>query len=80
MASALDTYLTSNGNRMNDIMRVLTVLSAFFIPLTFIVGVYGMNFRNMPEIEWRYGYAATWIVMIAISAAMVVFFRKRKWM
>ena len=79
LASALDTYLTSNGNRMNDIMRVLTVLSAFFIPLTFIVGVYGMNFRNMPEIEWQYGYLATWIVMLGISGAMVVFFRRRKW-
>ncbi len=80
LSSALEIYLTSNGNRMNDIMRVLTVLSAFFIPLTFIVGVYGMNFRNMPEISWRYGYLASWILMCVVVAGMVIFFRRKKWM
>lgn len=80
LSSALEIFLSSNGNRMNDIMRVLTVLSAFFIPLTFIVGVYGMNFKYMPELSWRYGYFILWILMGALVAGMVIFFRKRNWM
>ena len=82
--SMLDIYLSSVSNRMNDIMRVLTVIATIFIPLTFIVGVYGMNFDrssrwNMPELSWHYGYPIVWGVMIAIVVLMLVFFRRRGW-
>lgn len=83
--SMLDIYLSSVNNRMNDIMRVLTVIATIFIPLTFIVGVYGMNFDrdagpwNMPELDWPYGYPLVWLVMIAIAVLMLVFFRRRRW-
>lgn len=80
LSSALEIYLTSNSLRMNEIMRVLTVLSALFIPVTFIVGVYGMNFKNMPELSWRYGYLATWILMAIVTLWLVVYFRRKKWM
>jgi len=79
LASALDIYLSSMSNRMNEIMRVLTVMSTLFIPLTFIVGVYGMNFRHMPELEWRFGYAGVWLVMAATILGMLAFFRRQRW-
>ncbi len=83
-ASMLDIYLSSISNRMNDIMRVLTVIATIFIPLTFIVGVYGMNFDrsspwNMPELGWPFGYLAVWGAMTAIAVVMLVFFRRRGW-
>lgn len=83
--SMLDLYLTSINNRTNEVMRVLTVIATIFIPLTFIVGVYGMNFDrsagswSMPELSWPYGYLLVWIVMIAIAALMLVFFRRKGW-
>jgi hypothetical protein len=76
----LDIYLSTVSNRMNDIMRVLTVIATIFIPLTFIVGVYGMNFDraagpwSMPELEWPYGYLLVWAIMIGIALAMLAFF------
>ncbi len=75
-----DTYLSSVSNRMNEVMKVLTIIATVFIPVTFIAGVYGMNFRYMPELEWRWGYPLVWAVMIGIGAAMVVFFRRKKWL
>ena len=78
--SALDIHLTGNGNRLNETMRVLTVMSAFFIPLTFIVGVYGMNFAHMPELSWRYGYLVVWVVMLGVTAGLLAYFRRRRWM
>jgi magnesium transporter len=80
LASALDIYLSSMSNHMNEIMRVLTVMSTFFIPLTFIVGIYGMNFKHMPELEWRLGYAGVWAVMLATTIGLLVFFRRKKWL
>jgi len=82
--SILDIYLSSISNRMNDIMRVLTIIATIFIPLSFIVGVYGMNFDrssrwNMPELSWHYGYPLVWIVIIVIAVLMLVFFRRRGW-
>lgn len=83
--SMLDIYLSSVSVRMNDIMRVLTVIATIFIPLTFIVGVYGMNFDraagpwSMPELGWPYGYLLIWGVMIAVAGLMLVFFRRRGW-
>jgi magnesium transporter len=79
LSSALDIYLSSMSNRMNEIMRVLTVMSTLFIPLTFIVGVYGMNFQHMPELSWRFGYASVWAVMAVTVVGMLVFFRRKKW-
>jgi magnesium transporter len=80
LSSAQDIYLSSMSNRMNEIMRVLTVMSTLFIPLTFIVGVYGMNFDHMPELHWRHGYLATWLLMIGTTAGLVLFFRRKKWL
>lgn len=79
LAGLIDLNLSSVSFRLNEVMKVLTIISTIFIPLTFIAGVYGMNFRYMPEINWEYGYYATWIVMVVIAVAMVVFFKKKKW-
>ena len=76
----LDIYLSSVSNRLNAVMKVLTIIATIFIPMTFIVGVYGMNFRYMPELEWRFGYPLVWIVMLVISATMLIFFKKRNWL
>jgi magnesium transporter len=77
--SALSTYLSSVSNRMNEVMKVLTLIATIFIPLTFIAGIYGMNFANMPELEWRYGYFGILIVMAVIGISLVIYFRKKKW-
>lgn len=73
-------YYAIQGQRMNEIMKVLTVTSAIFIPLTFVVGVYGMNFENMPELSWKYGYHLIWGIMIFISAVLIFIFWKRGWL
>ncbi|EIJ34081.1 magnesium/cobalt transporter CorA [Thiothrix nivea] len=80
LSGMLDIYLSSLSNRMNDIMRVLTVIATLFIPLTFIVGVYGMNFVNMPELRWRYGYFIVWGIMAVLAIAMLMAFKLRKWL
>lgn len=70
----------SNQNlQLNNTMKTLTVISAIFIPLTFIVGVYGMNFKHFPELEWQYGYLWIWLVMLCISGGMVVYMKRKKW-
>jgi magnesium transporter len=80
VSGMLDIYLSSISNRMNQIMKVLTIISTIFIPLTFIVGVYGMNFKSMPELDWEWGYPAVWLLMIAVFLAELKFFRNRKWL
>jgi len=75
-----DLYYSSVSNRLNEVMRTLTVISTIFIPLTFLVGVYGMNFDNMPELRTRWGYYALWAVMIGIAAALLYWFRRRGWL
>lgn len=81
LAGMLDVYLSSVSNRMNQVMKVLTIIATIFIPLTFLVGVYGMNFhRNMPELDWEYGYAAVWGIMIATAVMMLALFKKKKWL
>jgi len=80
LSGALDTYMTTISNRMNEVMKVLTIIATIFIPLTFIAGIYGMNFESMPELKWRYGYAAVWVVMILLGIGMFAFFRRKKWM
>jgi magnesium transporter len=79
LSGLLDIYLSSISNRMNEIMKVLTVISTLFIPLTFIVGVYGMNFRFMPELEWHWGYPVVWGVMITVAGFMLRYFHRKGW-
>jgi magnesium transporter len=75
----MDMYMTSMSNKMNEVMKVLTVIATIFIPLTFIAGVYGMNFENMPELGWKYGYHAVWGIMIATFIGMIFYFKKKNW-
>jgi len=79
LSGMLDIYLSSVSNRMNQIMKVLTIFSTIFMPLTFLAGVYGMNFKYMPEIGWRWGYPLVLLVMLGVAAAMLKYFRKKKW-
>jgi len=79
-SNMMDLYLSSVSNRLNEIMKVLTIFSALFIPLTFLAGVYGMNFKNFPEIGWKYGYAGFWGVVVCTVIAMLFFFKHKKWM
>lgn len=74
-----DIQLANQNNRMNEVMKVLTVISTIFIPLTFIVGVYGMNFQFMPELGWRWGYPAVWVLMSGILFGLVYYFKRKKW-
>ena len=79
LVSMLDLYLSSVSKRMNEIMKVLTIFATLFMPLTFIVGVYGMNFDVMPELRWRWGYPAVMGVMLVIVLGLLAFFRRRRW-
>ncbi len=80
VSGMLDIYLSSLSNRMNAVMKVLTIIATMFIPLTFVAGIYGMNFEIMPELKWRYGYAAVWGVMLVMAGGMLVYFRRKKWL
>jgi magnesium transporter len=77
--SLAQLHFAAISHRMNEVMKMLTMVGTIFIPLTFIVGVYGMNFDVMPELRWKYGYLLTWVGMIAISVGLLIYFRKRKW-
>lgn len=79
LASMLDLYLSSVSKRTNEIMKVLTIFASLFMPLTFIVGVYGMNFDVMPELRWAWGYPAVMLVMLLLVVGLLVFFRRRRW-
>jgi magnesium transporter len=84
-ADLRDLYMSSLSNRINETMRVLTIISTIFIPLTFIAGIYGMNFDpdsspwNMPELRWRYGYPATLVVMGLTAIGMMIYFYRQGW-
>ncbi len=80
LSGMLDIYLSTVSNRMNSVMKVLTIIATIFIPLTFIAGVYGMNFKYMPELDWPWSYPLLWGVMIAILIGMVVYFKKKDWL
>ena len=80
LVGMLDLYLSSMNNRMNEVMKVLTIFATIFMPLTFIAGVYGMNFEVMPELQWVYGYPAVLGVMLLIGSGLVIFFKRRKWL
>ncbi len=79
LSGMIDIYLSSINNRMNEVMKLLTIITTIFIPISFIAGVYGMNFDFMPGIHMRYGYYAAVAIMIAIALLMVAYFRKKKW-
>ena len=79
LSGMLDTYLSSLSNRMNEVMKVLTIIATIFIPLTFIAGVYGMNFKFMPELGWRWGYFLILGIMFAVGGLMLFYFKRKKW-
>jgi len=79
ISGMLDIYLSSISYRLNEIMKVLTIIATVFIPLTFLAGWYGMNFKSMPEFEWRYGYAMVIAVAICMVIAMLVYFKRKRW-
>lgn len=79
ISGLMDVYLSSLSIRMNDIMKVLTIIATIFIPLTFIAGIYGMNFENMPELKWSFGYQMIWLIMILTSGALLLYFKKKGW-
>ncbi len=80
ISGMLDLYMSSVSNRMNEVMKVLTVIATIFIPLTFIVGVYGMNFEWMPELHWHWGYPLVWFVMLGVGVGLVFAFRRKGWL
>lgn len=80
VAGMLDIYLSSVSNKLNEVMKVLTVTATLFIPLTFITSLYGMNFQYMPELEWRWGYPLIWLVILLTGGAMLLFFRRKRWL
>lgn len=80
LSGIMDIYLSTNANKMNEVMKVLTIMSSIFIPVTFIAGVYGMNFEFMPELKSPYGYATVWVVMLSVITGLVIYFKRKKWM
>ncbi|OFW47815.1 MAG: magnesium and cobalt transport protein CorA [Actinobacteria bacterium RBG_13_35_12] len=80
ISGMLDIYLSSISNKMNEVMKLLTIIATIFIPLTFIAGIYGMNFAYMPELQWRWGYFGVLFIMAVVSITMLIYFRKKKWL
>lgn len=76
----MDMYMTTISNKMNEVMKVLTIMASIFIPLTFIAGIYGMNFEYIPELQWKYSYFVLWGVMIIIFIGMLYYFKRKKWL
>jgi magnesium transporter len=79
LSETLDLYVSTVSNKLNQVMTVLTIIATIFIPLTFLAGVYGMNFKYMPELEWRGGYPLIWAVMIGVGVSMLIAFKRKKW-
>lgn len=78
-ASSMDVYLSAQSNRMNQVMKQLTIVATIFMPLTLITGIYGMNFRYFPELRWHYGYQGVLVVMVLIALSMLLYFRRKEW-
>lgn len=79
LSGLLDIFLSANSNRMNSVMKVLTIIATIFIPITFLAGVYGMNFKYFPELRWEYGYAIFWLISLGSAGSMIYYFKKQKW-
>jgi magnesium transporter len=80
LSGMLDIYLSSLNNRMNAVMKVLTIIATIFMPLTFLAGVYGMNFKHMPELDWPWGYPLILLIMAGVAVLMLTLFRRKKWL
>jgi len=80
ISGLMDLYLSTVSNKMNEVMKVLTIMATIFIPLTFVAGIYGMNFKYMPELEWKWSYLVLWIVLIVIFFGMMLYFKRKKWL
>ena len=86
VSGMLDIYMSSISNKMNEVMKVLTIIATIFIPITFVAGIYGMNFDpgvsklNMPELSWPFGYIFAWGIMITITIVMVSYFKRKRWL
>lgn len=80
ISGTLDVYLSSVSNKMNEVMKVLTIIATIFIPLTFIAGIYGMNFKYMPELEWHWAYPFVWIIFVVLGVLMLIGFKRKKWL
>jgi magnesium transporter len=80
LSGMLDVYLSSISNKMNEVMKILTIFAAIFIPLTFVAGIYGMNFSFMPELGWHWGYFVVLMVMATIGVSLLVYFKRKKWL
>ncbi len=80
VSGLLDIYLSGLSNKLNEVMKVLTVISTIFIPITFVTSLYGMNFDDMPELHWRWGYWGVWGVVLVTAVTMIIYFRRKKWL
>ena len=80
ISGLMDLYLSTVSNKMNEVMKVLTIMATTFIPLTFVAGIYGMNFKNMPELEWKWSYPVLWVLLIVIFSGMMFYFKRKKWL
>jgi magnesium transporter len=80
LSGMLDIYLSSVSNRLNSVMKVLTIIATIFMPLTFIAGIYGMNFKYMPELGWHWAYPAVWLIIVMIGLSMLIYFKRKKWL
>jgi len=80
LTGMIEIYMSSVSNRMNEIMKVLTIIATIFIPLSFIAGIYGMNFKYMPELSWKLGYFSVWGVFILVALSMLLYFRRKGWL
>jgi magnesium transporter len=80
LSGLLDVYLSTASNRMNEIMKLLTVIATIFIPMTFFAGIYGMNFKYMPELAWRWSYPVLWLFLVGLFVTMVIWFKRKKWL
>jgi magnesium transporter len=80
LSGMLDIYMSSVSNRMNEVMKVLTIIATIFLPLTLVAGIYGMNFRIMPELQWDWGYPFSLLIMFIVAMVMLVYFRRKKWL
>lgn len=79
LSGMIDIYLSSISNRLNEVMKILTIISTIFIPITFIASIYGMNFKFMPEVTWKWSYLVVWVIILAVIIYMVIFFKRKKW-
>jgi magnesium transporter len=80
ISGVMDLYMSTMSNKMNEVMKVLTIMATIFIPLTFVAGIYGMNFKFMPELEWRWSYPLLWALLVLIFFGMMVYFKRKKWL